>query len=176
MGTVKIPQSVQYFASIIFREEKYLIDAKGSLIQLVGSIEEETVVMPFSKTNYYEKEMGSDLKRIFVLFEALMQRDVLSDIKLKTNHIEASLANNGMRTVNIDPGYISLENAILATTKGYAHRIYIGKGIYGDLTLIYNAGTYRSLEWTYPDYGGDDIISLFNGWRGVLKTKLKVFK
>ena len=98
------------------------------------------------------------------------------DIKSKTNDIEASLAKNGMRTVNIDPGYISLENTILATTKGYAHRIYIGKGIYGDLTLIYNAGTYRSLEWTYPDYGEDDIISLFNGWRGVLKKKLKGLK
>lgn len=175
MGTIKIPQAVQYFASIIFKEKNHLVDAKDNILQLVGNIQEETTTMPFSKTDYYEREMGSDLIRIFVLFETLMQRDVLSDIKIITNDIETLLAKNDARTVNIDPGYMSLENIVLATPKGYAHRIYIGKGIYGDLTLIYNTGTYRPLEWTYPDYGGDDIIALFNRWRGFLKAKLKGF-
>lgn len=129
-----------------------------------------------SQTDYYSVEMGDRLSRIFILFEPLLERDVLSEIKLKSNDIEIMLSVNGNRTVNIDPGYISLENVILATTKGYAHRIYIGKGIYGDLTLTYHSGTFRSLEWTYPDYGGEYIISLLNRWRELLKEKLKVHK
>lgn len=173
MGQLRLPQQVQYFASIIFGKESDLLGAKQQLTSVIGDISEETAVMPFSKTNYYEKEMGGNLLRIFVLFEPLMQREMLPGIKLKTNDIEASSSKNKRRVVNIDPGYISLENIILATTKGYAHRIYIGSGIYGDLTLMYNTGSFRPLMWTYPDYRSEDIISLFNGWREVLKAKLK---
>ena len=54
--------------------------------------------------------------------------------------------------VNIDPGYLLFERFVLATGKNYSHRIYIGEGIYADLTLIYQQGAYRPLPWTYPDY------------------------
>ena len=36
MGTIKIPQAVQYFASIIFKEKNHLVDAKDNILQLVG--------------------------------------------------------------------------------------------------------------------------------------------
>jgi len=78
--------------------------------------------------------------------------------------------------VNIDPGYIALEHVILATTKGYAHRIYLKNGIYADLTLIYRDGTYRPLDWTYPDYAEKDTISLFNRWRDYYKKVMKCLK
>jgi hypothetical protein len=173
MGTVKAPKPVRFFSSIIFSSEKYLIDAKEMLRAAIGNFQEETPPMLFSQTDYYNKEMGDNLSRVFILFEPLFQRDALSDIKLKSNDIELMLALKGKRMVNIDPGYISLENIVLATTKGYAHRIYVGKGIYGDLTLTFSAGTYKALEWTYPDYGSEHIISLLNRWRKALKEKLK---
>lgn len=173
MGTVKIPKPVQFFTSIIFSDEIVLFDAKERLRAAIGNFQEETVFMLFSQTDYYEREMGGSLSRIFILFEPFFWRDMLPDIKLKTNDIELVLALKGKRVVNIDPGYISLENIVLATTKGYAHRIYVGSGIYGDLTLTFSAGTYRPLGWTYPDYGSKEVISLLNRWRVLLKEKLK---
>ena len=64
---------------------------------------------------------------------------------------------------------------VLATTKGFAHRIYLGSGIFADLTLVYENGTYRGLEWTYPDYG-NELIPLLNGWREHYKGLLRCQK
>jgi hypothetical protein len=80
---------------------------------------------------------------------------------------------DGKRRVNIDPGYIALEHVVLGTTKGFAHRVYLGQGIFGDLTLMYANSTYRPLEWTYPDYAGGDIIAMFKRWRETYKKELK---
>jgi hypothetical protein len=48
---------------------------------------------------------------------------------------------------------------ILATGKNYAHRIYLGKGIYADLTLIFQKGAFRKLPWTYPDYSDPEMLA-----------------
>ena len=56
------------------------------------------------------------------------------------------------RQVNIDPGYLSAERFVLATGKNYTHRIYLSKGIFADLTLIFTKGNFHTLPWTYPDY------------------------
>jgi len=172
MGTAKTPKPVKFFASIIFKDEEFLQPAEENLKASMGDIEKKTAFIPFYHTKYYEGEMGKDLSRFFILFEPLLQRDTLLEMKLKTNDIEHLLSTNGKRTVNIDPGYIALEHVVLATTKGYTHRIYLGKGIFADLTFIYNDGTYKPLEWTYPDYSSKDIISLFNKWRDRLKQKM----
>jgi hypothetical protein len=173
MGTPKEPKPVQFFASVIFSGTQEPFRAEQELIGLIGTIEEKTPPASFSYTKYYEAEMGDNLLRLFLLFEPLLQRERLAEIKVKTNGFERDLSTGGRRTVNIDAGYISLENVILATTKGYAHRIYLGYGIYADLTLVFTDGTYRGLEWTYPDYGTQGYISMFNRWRDGYRQKLK---
>ncbi len=108
--------------------------------------------------------MGEGLRRYFLLFEPLLGREMLADIKLGANGIEHATRASESRArdggpVNVDPGYIALEHVVLGTTKGYSHRIYLGKGIFADLTLLYENGSYRRLKWTYPDYGSDQSIS-----------------
>ena len=174
MGELRSPNPVQYFVSIIFRYKERMESAKGKIGEMLGDVEDGTNPASFYQTDYYEKEMGKDLSRVFLLFSLPVSRERLPEVKLRTNDIEALLSEGGRRTVNIDPGYVSLENVVLATTKGYSHRIYLGAGIYGDLTLRYHGGTYKSLEWTYPDYGSDEAISLFNRWRASLKEKTRV--
>ncbi len=173
MGTAKKPQPVKLFAGILFRKNEHLGEALGKLETALGPIEEQSQTVPFYHTKYYDKEMGENLMRKFLLFEGLIEREFLPEIKLKTNEIERSFAPEGSRSVNIDPGYIALEHVILATTKGYSHRVYLGAGIYADLTLRYHDGTYRALEWTYPDYGEKGTISIFNEWREQYKKGLK---
>jgi len=162
-----------FFTSIIFREPEVLNIAREMISSILGDARELTPFMPFNHTDYYEKEMGPGLMRLFILYRALTQRERLPEVKLRTNSIELSLSERNTRRVNIDPGYISLENVILATTKGYTHRIYIGKGIYGDLTLVFYRGTYMPLEWTYPDYREKSVIQLFNGWRSIMKEEMR---
>jgi hypothetical protein len=173
MGTIRTPLPVLYFTGIIFKDEAVLKSAVEGLTSLFGPVLERTDYCPFLHTDYYEREMGKGLIRCLLLFESLGERERLAEIKLKTNHIEECLAVDGKRPINIDPGYLALENVILATTKGYTHRVYLGSGIYADLTLIFHRGTYRPLDWTYPDYKIEETISTFNRWRGLLKAMIR---
>jgi hypothetical protein len=173
MGTVKSPPPVLFFSSIIFNDSGILSEVLERLPAFVGPIEEKTATGPFLDSAYYAPEMGPGLLRCFVLFRSLRQREELAGIKRGTNAIEQAFAVEGRRSVNLDPGYIALEHVVLATTKGYAHRIYLGEGIFADLTLVYRNGTYRGLAWTYPDYGGEELRSMLNGWRERYKRTLQ---
>jgi Domain of unknown function (DUF4416) len=173
VGTVNTPPPVQFFASIIFRDSGILSTVGAQLAEEIAPIQEKTEIIPFSQSAYYCPEMGDGLQRCFVLFVPLSERDGLADVKLRTNHIEGFHSAKNRRSVNIDPGYIALEQVVLATTKGYTHRIYLGKGIFADLTLVFENGTYRKLPWTYPDYGSEELISLLNRWRERYKRLLR---
>jgi hypothetical protein len=87
--------------------------------------------------------------------------------------MEQEHASQGKRVVNIDPGYVSGEHMILATTKAYGHRPYLSNGIYADLTLIYRKGSYEALEWTYPDYRQPKLVEMFNGIRKTYLSQLR---
>ena len=117
-----------------------------------GPIDTISPWLPFDYTDYYAAEMGKPLFRRMFAFRRLIAQDELADIKLRTNDIENECRFNEKRRINIDPGYLLREKFVLATGKNYSHRIFIGKGIYADLTLIYRKGGFQSLEWTYPDY------------------------
>jgi len=138
-----------------------------------GPVDWESPPLFFDRTRYYEKEMGWPLHRRFVSFEQLIPPDDLVKIKLETNQLEEQHIFEGKRLVNIDPGYIGLERLVLATGKNYVHRIYLGKGIYGDLTLVFKKGTFRALEWTYRDYADPEMIEMFNQIRKRYTEQLK---
>jgi hypothetical protein len=93
-------------------------------------------------------------------------------VKRLTNEIELDYAAEGKRRFNLDPGIMTLGNFVLATGKNNAHRIYLGQGIFADLTLIYRSKTYCPLEWTYPDYADPALIRILNELRESYKCKL----
>lgn len=127
-----------------------------------GDTDYVSEIIPFDHTDYYEAEMGRPLVRKFASFQKLISPESLPGIKLQTNSIEKDFSIDHRRRVNIDPGYMMPERVILATGKNYSHRVYLTDGIYADLTLIFSKGSFRPLEWTYPDYAGSKILELMN--------------
>ncbi|MBI5562245.1 MAG: DUF4416 family protein [Deltaproteobacteria bacterium] len=122
--------------------------------------------LPFDSTSYYEEEFGHGLQRRVCSFETLVGEDALAGIKTFTNGLEDALAAaDGARGVNIDPGIIALPRFILASCKDFAHRIYIGSGVYADLTLVYTGNSFKPLPWTYPDYRTERMIGILAGIR-----------
>jgi hypothetical protein len=115
--------------------------------------------MHFNYTTYYEPEMGSPLFRRVFAFKPLISQGDLAVFKLATNQMEHQYSQKGQRRVNIDPGYMLRERFVLASGKNFSHRVYIGSGIYADLTLIYQKGSFQKLPWTYPDYGDDRMLN-----------------
>jgi hypothetical protein len=166
MGQIKEPSPAKLFMSLFTSEDALIQQGVAVFRPLFGEIDFVSGRLPFHFTDYYHEEMGGCLFRHFITFERLISRELLSEIKQTTNRIEGQFADDqGHRRLNIDPGYLSLEHVILATTKSYTHRPYLRDGIYADLTLIYRKKSYQPLEWTYPDYRQTEVIELFNQFR-----------
>jgi hypothetical protein len=128
----------------------------------------------FTETNYYDAEMGAGLKKQFWAFATPIDPGRLAAIKLATNLWEAEYAGAGLhpesRPLNLDPGYITLAKLVLASTKDHAHRIYLGDGIFAEVTLSFRGGAWQAFDWTYPDYRRADFHEFFTRCRDVLKS------
>lgn len=159
-----------------FTAEKELFsETVSALTGLFGPIDAASPWFSFHHTSYYKDEMGGPLFRRLVSFKKLVDQGELVDIKLATNRLESSwLAPSGGRRINLDPGYLTPERFVLATGKNYIHRIYLLKGIYADLTLVYRQGGYEPLLWTYPDYAEEGVRGfLLQLRRGLLAARRK---
>ena|SRR6056297_1103491 len=132
--------------------------------------------LDFQETDYYDQELGTPIQRLVISFESLLDPERLVDFKLMTNRIEADYTDlNGCRRVNLDPGLLFLERLVLATGKNYTHRIFLGQGVWADLTLVYQNSSWQSLPWTYPSYTRSSIQDILNHLRRDYKLKLKSF-
>lgn len=130
-------------------------------------------IFSFDMTKYYDAEMGDGIRRVYLGFGGFHDPGDLADVKLKTNSLESGWEKNGSRRVNLDPGFLSLTNLVLATGKPAAHRIYIGKGIYAEIEYLFEFMTFRCLPWTYLDYKTETSIEFFNKLRGMHKLALR---
>jgi hypothetical protein len=174
MGNIKEPTSVIPIAGILYRPDFSVDAALNQLAEVIGPIVMHTSPQPFTHTVYYGKEMGEGLLRQWYAFDRLVDPARLASLKLKSNEIELQYSNEkGERSINIDPGLITLNNLILASTKNYSHRIYLGQGIYAEVTLLYRDKLFHALEWTYPDYREAAALEFFNEVRSFLKKKLE---
>jgi len=134
-----------------------------------GHVSEE---FAFDQTPYYDEELGTPIGRRLLAFETLRPLDELAEIKLATNAIESAHAVGARRRVNLDPGFLTLERLVLATGKNFSHRIYLGRGIWADLTLVWQRGGWTDFPWTFPDYAGQEMKSRLTKLRQLYKTKL----
>ena len=106
--------------------------------------------------------MGKGLTRRFISFSKLIPIQDLYRIKLYTNRLEEKFSVAKHRQINIDPGYLDLAKLVLASTKDYAHRIFLRKGIFAEITLTYRQDSFSRNDWTYPDYCSKEYIEIFN--------------
>ncbi|MFH1753355.1 MAG: DUF4416 family protein [Candidatus Omnitrophota bacterium] len=173
MGKIGIPERIKIVAGFIFNDLAVFDRTIASISKKLGPVDHKSEIFDFDYTDYYEEEMGKGLKRSFVSFERLRRPDRVWELKNFTNKIETGSSHSGRRRINIDPGYLTLSKLVLLTTKDYAHRIYLGGGIYSEITLFYKDGSYRPWEWTYPDYATQDYISFFKSVRESYSNQAK---
>ncbi|MEO0255214.1 MAG: DUF4416 family protein [candidate division WOR-3 bacterium] len=172
MIKLKEPPKVKFFVGMIARDEKIMEEAILILKEKIGEIEFKSDLFPFTHTNYYEKEIGKDLKRKFYSFKPLKKPDEIVDFKLFTIEVEKKFLEDNKRKINIDPGYVELSKVVLASTKNYSHRIYLGKGIFAEVTLYFSKGEFCDFPYTYPDYRTEAYKEFFKKVRESLKKEL----
>lgn len=128
---------------------------RTGLENLFGPVSCQSAPLTFDFTDYYQAELGGNLTRHWLGFSRPVARDCLVWAKHATGELEQRFAVDGRRKVNLDPGLLTLHNLVLASTKDYGHRIYLGESIFAELTLVFRSGRFESLPWTYPDYRTD---------------------
>ncbi|MEW6116190.1 MAG: DUF4416 family protein [Nitrospirota bacterium] len=147
------PEKALLLIGTLFSDDASFVKAQQVLEETFGEIIMESPVIPWNFSEHYKQELGEPIYRKFLFFKNLIDQDQLASIKLKTFEIENNLSIDGKRTINIDPGYLTLAKLVLATTKDYSHRLYLGQGVYAEVTLIYNKeGRFVPLPNTYRDF------------------------
>ena len=172
MGQIHSPNRVLLIVAACSRHDRALAWARERWVEGYGPIALESESFAFIETDYYTSTMGADLKKQFFVSTKLVDPGLLAGVKLQTNRWEADYADfadhSEPRPLNLDPGYITLAKLLLASTKDHAHRIYLGSGIYAEVTLNYRHRGWRRLDWTYPDYCREDYHKFFTQCRALL--------
>jgi hypothetical protein len=161
--------------AVITRHEAALTWAIEMLTVAWGPVALQSPTFAFEETRYYESTMGPHLGKTFLAFERLADAAELIDWKLDCNAWEDNYARLGRheepRPLNLDPGYITPAKLVLASTKDHAHRVYLGRGIYAEITLAYRDGGWRHHEFTFPDYRRADFQQFFSDCRKFLRSR-----
>lgn len=180
MWKLNDPKPVKLIIGILAADRQALHTAVEAVIDKFGKTDFVSDVWPFDQTDYYKEQTGRRILRQFVSIERLVEPAELAKIKLKTNKLEQKLATAlGLplpRPVNLDPGIIEPAKLILASAKNFSHRIYIGRKIYAEVTLVFDKGRWRWFDYTFPDYQQQCYFDFFDKVRTRLVEQLRKVK
>lgn len=180
MGAIREPAKVKIIVGVLAKNAAAVEAVREPLRQRFGCEDLNLAPFPFTFTNYYIDEIGSTPVRAFFSYEPLVDRTEIVEIKRWTNDVELEIAEkNGtpnLRPVNLDPGYMTLGQFFLATTKDQRQRVYMRDGIFVEPTLYFQDGHFHAFEWTYRDYQSETYIKYLEQVRARLAYQMSTGK
>jgi len=181
VGKISFPKPAKLIMSMIASEECLFSQYKDILTSKFGNVDLKSNIQPFNFTDYYEKEFGKKLIQMLFSFSILIKQDELAEIKGITNDLETNFISENIkkntpyqkRKINLDPGYLTLNKYVLASTKNGPSRIYLKEGIYAEITLRFINKSFIPCEYTYPNYKTDEYINFLKLVRQKYKLQIK---
>lgn len=166
---------VKLIAAILLQKESVLEEALQLLKTTFSEIDFSGHFFPFTTTDYYIPEMGSNLQRGIISFTKLVSPGFLVDSKLLARDLEKSMSREGKRRVNIDVGYLDLFKVVLASFKSRSNKIYMDKGVWADMVLIFEKGKFNAPPWGFPDFKSGiydkDLVQIRNCYKNQLNSE-----
>jgi len=146
-------QNTLIIATMYSNKEKY-DKVKSILTEKFNKITHESPEYNFDQfTSYYEKEMGKNLVKRFLIFNKQINKKDLIEIKKQTTEIEKEFSQNNNRTINLDPGYLNEKELVLASfKKGTNYKEDLGQGVYAHKVLEFKDKKAIMFWHTFPDY------------------------
>lgn len=140
--------------AIMYSNKETYNKVKTILTEKFGEIKKQSNEYNFDQfTNYYEKEMGKNLVKIFLIFNKEIDKQDLIKIKQQTTNIEKQFSENNKRTINLDPGYVNEKELVLASfKKGTNYKEDLGEGVYAHKVLEFKNQKAEIFWHTFPDY------------------------
>ena len=177
MWELSKPKPVKLLCGILACDAPALDAARRLLIETLGAADCVSEVWPFDMTAYYAEQAGPAILRQFVSFSDPVDPGCLAAVKHTANRLERQLAAELQRPwprpVNFDPGLIEPSKLVLASTKNFAHRVYIGDRMYAEVTMIYVRGTWQTFPFTFPDFKSGRYDAFLSTVRRRLTEQLK---
>ncbi len=171
MARIQTPSQGRLIVSVIYNSLDGLADCLKLLERQFGRVQYETTEIECSDNGYAE-EMGRQLSRRFFSFEKLVDRDALPEMKANCHKVERQLGDQvddyTFRTVNVDPGILTAHNLVMSSHREFGHRVYLGKGVFAETSLIYARGRFTQLPWTNADFCHEEAVRLFSECRVTL--------
>lgn len=162
MGDINPSQPALLFQALTVSDPHLFDEVEKLFIKRYGSIKSDMGPLRFDAfTNYYQAEMGKALWKKYYIFSQRITLEHLYRYKIDSQSLESRYLSSGKRRINCDPGYLTLYQLGLLSTKAYSHRIYLSEGIYAECTLIAHGSKYSPLPWTYPDYRTHEALAFF---------------
>ncbi|MBA4372098.1 MAG: DUF4416 domain-containing protein [Thermodesulfovibrio sp.] len=162
VSTKRHQEQALLFVGVLYSSAEVFERNLPELENLFGRVLLRSPVMAWDHSHYYRDELGVPIFRIFIFFERCIDAALLPDIKVSTEELELRNLKDGRRQINLDPGYLTEAKVILASTKNYSHRIYLGRGIYAEQEYIFSKGRYLPLAHTYTDYRKQEYLDIFH--------------
>jgi hypothetical protein len=172
MAHIKDIPEVKLIVGIMYSDKEILDKTISILKERFGEIESE-LEYDFSFTDYYMPEMGENLKKKIIIFKNPIGRKLLAEIKNWTNELEDKESISQKRKINLDPGYLTVCNVVLASAKEMPHKVYIGEGMFGDVVLEFKNKSFQHSGHTFPDYKSDIVKNFLNQARESYKKQIK---
>ena len=164
----------KFFTGVILAPEIGRSSITSSLEETWGAVDFISPEFPFSSTDYYREEMGPGLIRFFVSFSPLQDPASLPRWKEEAACLEKRWMKDGSRRVNLDPGYMDTFKVVLASFKEGGQKIYLGHGVWADMTLQYRKGEWFPFPWTFSDFACGTYHVVLNEIRQKLKEENKL--
>ncbi|BBE30010.1 hypothetical protein OSSY52_01510 [Tepiditoga spiralis] len=183
MGKLKKSEMVNYVIhAFTAGNSDYWLNETGVIEEIkkhFGKIDYISKPLDFQRfTDYYNEEMGKNIvvEGRMISLELMASPAFLADAKLITNKIEEKFAIDGKRKVNLDVGYVHHTQFVLATTKQQGNRIYIGRNIYAEITLMYVYGKWAHSNNSYENFKDEMYKKELEVIRGLYLKKRKKIK
>ncbi|MBU0614635.1 MAG: DUF4416 family protein [Nanoarchaeota archaeon] len=139
--------------AVMYPDEENLDKVKSDLVKEYGLIIKESEPYDFTTfTSYYEPEMGAKILKRFLIFEKKISKNDMIEIKKKITEFEKKYSVDGKRTINLDPGYISSTELVLATCKGKGFKEKLGDKVWAHKVLEFKDGEAIAFYHTFADY------------------------
>jgi hypothetical protein len=175
MGDIKEHEPVLLITAAFSRHDDARQWARERAERDWGPIALASELFDFSETRFYETSMGPGIKKELWAFERLVNPAQLVELKHTANDWELEFRRldrcSEPRPLNLDPGYLTEAKLVLATTKDRDHRLYLDRGIYAEVTLVFQGHAWQVRPWTYPDYRRADYHQFFTRCRDYLRQR-----
>ena len=163
MGKIKPAPTAHALVAIMYPDDAINQRLRSVLEERLGPLLAASPVYRVTDfTDYYSDEFGASMRKQILIFAKPVALENFHRIKVWTNTVEQSIESGtetaARRIVNIDPGFLELSKLVLYSTKNFSHRVYIGDGIFGEVTMLYEHGHFTFLPWTYPDYAWEQNV------------------